>query len=225
MKEKTPDHTPLCVRLGGPLTRPFPNFDFFFIKSLRQKAVDLLNLKSGDRVLDVGCGSGASFPDLVNAVGSAGQVVGVEISPAFVINAKKRVEKNKWKNIEVIEAPAQNANLKGGFDGVLMMAAPDVYASEEALENILPHSKPNAKVVIFGAKTSNSRVGKVFSPVLKTVFAKFSLPTTPILDSDPWKHLAKRVEDLKIEEYFFGLMFLASATVATERLQENVSVH
>ncbi|MFN0139596.1 MAG: methyltransferase domain-containing protein, partial [Pyrinomonadaceae bacterium] len=111
MKEKvtpTVAHTtPLYVRLAGPLTRPFPNFDFAFIKSLRQRAVDLLNLESGNRVLDVGCGSGASFPDLIGAVGSKGEVVGVEISSAFAINSRKRIEKNGWRNIVVIEAPAQ----------------------------------------------------------------------------------------------------------------------
>lgn len=213
MNEKITNNTPLYVRFAAPLTRSFPNFDFFFIKSLRQKAVDLLNLKFGDRVLDVGCGSGASFPNLVRVVGESGEVVGVEISPDFAINARKRIKKNVWKNVEVIEDAAQTAKLTGDFDGVLMMAAPDVYASEEALENIFPHLKPNARVVIFGAKTSVSRVGKIFSPVLKKVFEKFSLPTTPSLDSAPWKLLAKRVDKLEIEEYFFGLMFLASGSV------------
>jgi ubiquinone/menaquinone biosynthesis C-methylase UbiE len=99
MKEKIKNNTPLYVRIAGPLTRPFPNFDFFFVKSLRQKAVDLLNLKSGDRVLDVGCGSGASFPNLVGAVGSNGEVIGIEISHAFAINAENRIEKNNWKNV------------------------------------------------------------------------------------------------------------------------------
>lgn len=218
MKEKARNNTPLYVRLAGPLTKPFPNFDFFFIKSLRRKAVELLNLKPGDRVLDVGCGSGASFPNLVSAVGSDGEVVGIEISRAFAVNAEKRVEKNKWKNVEFIEAPAQTAKIIGDFDGVLMMAAPDVYASEEALENIFPHLKPQARVVIFGAKTSDSRVGKMFSPILKMVFAKFSLPTTPTLDGDPWKLLAKRVGKLEIEEYFFGLMFLASGSVLAKKV-------
>jgi ubiquinone/menaquinone biosynthesis C-methylase UbiE len=217
MKEKATKNTPLYVRLAGPLTRPFPNFDFFFVKSLREKAVGLLNLKANDRALDVGCGSGASFPNLVRAVGSGGEVVGVEISPAFAVNARKRVEKNKWENVEVIEAAAQTAQLSGNFDGVLMMAAPDVYASEEALDNIFPHLKSNARVVIFGAKTSESRVGKILSSILKTALAKFSFPTTPSLDDEPWKLLTKRVDKLKIEEYFFGVMFLASGSVVPKK--------
>lgn len=216
MKEKATT-TPLYVRLAGPLTRPFPNFDFFFVKSLRQKAVGLLNLQAGDRVLDVGCGSGASFPNLVKAVGASGEVVGVEISPAFALNAEKRIEKNEWKTVKVIEASAQTVVLTGKFDGALMMAAPDVYASEDALENIFPHLKVNARVVIFGAKTTNNRIAKIFNPVLRKVFAKFSLPTTPIPDKEPWKLLANRVENIEIEELFLGLMFLLSCSVANKK--------
>ncbi len=217
MKENEINRTPFYVRVAGPLTRPFPNFDFFFVKSLREKAVGLLDLKPGDRVLDVGCGNGASFPNLVKAVGLNGEVIGIEISPEFAFNAERRIEKNRWKNVRVVEDAAQTAVLKGKFDGALMMAAPDVYASEEALENIFPHLKENARVVIFGAKITTNRFSKIFNPVIRKVFPKLSLPTTPIPDEAPWKLLAKRVENIKIEELFFGLMFLLSCSTATKK--------
>jgi hypothetical protein len=42
------ESTPLYVRLLAGLVRPFPNFDFGFIKPLRQKATALLRLGPGD---------------------------------------------------------------------------------------------------------------------------------------------------------------------------------
>ena len=197
------------------LFRPFPDFDPPFIKPMRQKAVELLHLKAGDRVLDVGCGSGGSFPYLVDAVGQSGQVVGVEISPEISINAKRRIAKNGWRNVQVIEAAAQNVHLTGPFDGLLMFAAADVYASEEALENILPHLRENARVAALGAKLSNKGLGSSLNPALRMLF-NLSFSTTPRPDYEPWRILAKRLDKLNLKEYFFGLMFLVSGSVVTK---------
>ena len=150
-------HTPPYVHYLARLIRPFPNFDFFFIKSLRQAAVDSLRLQQGNRVLDVGCGPGGTFPYLVEAVGSSGEVVGIEISPEVAINAKKRIEVGGWSNVKVVQADARTVALKGEFDGLVLFAAPDVYASPQALANLLPYLKDNASVVAFGAKLSGRR--------------------------------------------------------------------
>ena len=213
-EKKTPQ---LYGRVLSRVTRPFPDFDFSFIKPVRQRAVELLNLKTGDRVLDVGCGPGGSFPFLVPAVGTSGKVVGVEISPEVSCNARKRIAKNKWENVEVIEAAAQEVHLTGTFDGLLMFAAADVYASEEALENILPHVKSNARVAAFGAKFSSNYLASKFNPFLQLLFRLVS-STTPRPDYEPWRLLAKYVEGLEVKEYFFGLMFLASGNVSRKRL-------
>ena len=218
MKEKRADLTPPYGRYLFRLIRPFPDFDFSFIKPLRQKAVKLLNLKQGDRVLDVGCGPGGSFPYLVHAVGQSGQVVGVEISPEISVNARRRIARNGWRNVEVIEAAAQDVDLTGTFDGLLMFAAADVYASGKALENVFPHLRENARVVVFGAKISRNRLGRLLNPVLRMLF-KLSFSTTPRPDDEPWRIFAKRVDKLDIEEYFFGLMFLASGSAVTRKVQ------
>jgi ubiquinone/menaquinone biosynthesis C-methylase UbiE len=84
------------------MVRPFENFDLFFVKSLRRKAVKRLNLRPGDRVLDAGCGPGGSFSYLVEAIGHSGTIVGLEISPEMAINAQRRIAKNNWTDVTVI---------------------------------------------------------------------------------------------------------------------------
>ena len=207
--------TPPYARYLVHVIRPFPDFDASFIKPVRQKAVELLDLKEGDRVLDVGCGPGSSFPYLVHAVGPSGQVVGVEISPEISINARRRIEKNGWRNVELIEADARTVHLTGTFDGLLMFAT-DVILLEEALENIFPHLRDNARVVAFGAKMVSHRLGRIWNPVLKMLF-KLTFSTTPRPDYQPSRMVAKRVEKLDVEEYFFGWMFLASGSVNADK--------
>lgn len=210
MKEINKTNTPPYVRYLGRLTGYFPNFDFSFIKPVRQKAVELLNLNPGARVLDAGCGSGGSFPYLVCAVGGTGEVTGIEISPESAKSARRRAEKNGWENVRVIESDALEVHLTGAFDGLLMFAAADIYASKDALENILPSLKENASIVAFGAKLSRHRFGRILNPVLKTLF-KLSFSTTPKPDYEPWQTLANYAEGLEVKEYFFGLMFMCAA--------------
>ena len=165
-RKPTPPYARCLVRL----IRPFPNFDVFFIKPLRQRAVHLLQLTPGDRVLDTGCGPGGSFPYLLAAVGPSGEVFGVEISPEIAINARKRIEKNGWNNVRVMVADARTVELKGKFDGLLMFAAADIYASSRALANLFPYLKDDARVAAFGAKLSHRRSGKVLNPLLRLLW-------------------------------------------------------
>jgi len=205
--------TPPYFRYLIRVIRPFPDFDFSFIKPLRARAVALLNLAPGARVLDLGCGPGGSLPYLLQSVGASGEVVAVEISPEVAINAKRRVARHEWSNVQVIVAPAQTVTLHGAFDGLLMFGAPDVYASQEALDNVLPHLKPNARVVFFGAKTSRRRSGWILNPLLRALFPKLSFRTTPVPDHEPWRLLAPHLQGLTIEENFSGWMFLASGSL------------
>jgi len=209
--------TPRYARYFVHLIRPFPDFDPFFIKSLRQKAVQLLQLKPGDRVLDVGCGPGGSFPYLVDAVGTSGEVVGVDISPEIAINARRRIEKNRWSNVRVIEGDARTVELDGTFDGLLMFAAADSYASPHALDNLFSYLKNDARVAAFGAKLSLHRFGWILNPFFRLAFRKLSFPSTPMIDRQPWRLLEKRVGQLNVEEHFFGWMFLAWGSINTGR--------
>jgi SAM-dependent methyltransferase len=204
--------TPRYFRLLIRLIRPFPDFDFAFIKPVRARAVELLGLAPGVRVLDAGCGPGGSFPYLVDAVGPSGEVVGVEISPAVAENARRRVARHGWPMVKVIEADARAVALEGTFGGLLMFAAPDVYASREALDNLLPHLAPGARVVLFGAKTSRRKSGWILNALLRTALPGLSFPTTPAPDDQPWSLIAPDLAALAVHEYFFGWMFLASGT-------------
>lgn len=200
--------TPPYIRYLARLIRPLPNFDFFFIKPLRQKAVNALQLQRGSRVLDVGCGPGGTFPYLVEAVGASGQVVGVEVSPEVAINARKRIEANRWNNVQVVEGNAATVCLDGAFDGLVMFAAPDVYASPEALANLLPYLKYDGRIVLFGAKVSRRASAAVPNLIFRWLM-KFSFSSTPKLDEEPWRVLKNQLADLEVTEYFCGCMFLA----------------
>ena len=160
-------------------------------------------------MLDVGCGPGGTFPYLVEAVGSSGEVVGIEISPEVAINARKRIEVRRWSNVQVVQGDARTVALNGKFDGLVLFAAPDVYASPQALANLFPSLKDNTPVVAFGAKLSRRRLAGPLNLLFQSLM-KLSFSSTPRLNHEPWCVLENWLVEVHVQEYFFGCMFLAS---------------
>jgi demethylmenaquinone methyltransferase/2-methoxy-6-polyprenyl-1,4-benzoquinol methylase len=57
----------------------------------RWTGLGLLSARSGERVLEVGCGPGTALVELGRAVGPSGRVAGVDLSPAMVGRAAARL--------------------------------------------------------------------------------------------------------------------------------------
>lgn len=60
---------------------------------LRKRMVDLLPLRVGDVVLDVGCGTGDLAIEIAKRVGPQGQVVGIDGSKEMIARARKKAQR------------------------------------------------------------------------------------------------------------------------------------
>lgn len=113
---------------------------------LRQRAVAALDLRPGDRVLDIGCGNGASLPLLRRAVGPAGVVVGVDYVPEMLERARRNA---RLANAHLLRADAAQLPLRGEFDAALFCLSyfviPDSLA---ALAQVWALLRPGGRVVI-----------------------------------------------------------------------------
>jgi SAM-dependent methyltransferase len=221
MPDSTGSQTPRYFQLLARLLRPMPDFDFGFIKPVRALAVRSLGLAPGARAIDAGCGPGGSLPFLRDAVGDSGIVIGVEISPTVAELARRRIARNGWSNVTVRVAPAQAVELEGLFDGLLMFAAPDVYASPDAVRHLRPRLRPGAGVACFGAKLSSGPAGWILNAPFRWLMPRLSFATTPVPTSTPWDLWAPHLDQVEVREYFFGWMFLATGRVRVDTRAES----
>jgi ubiquinone/menaquinone biosynthesis C-methylase UbiE len=87
-------------------------------KKYKETVVSLLELHSGDTVLDVGCGTGDDVLVVAQIVGEQGRVVGVDVSEVMIAEARKRSQGSRLP-IELVLGDAYNLDFADeSFDAV-----------------------------------------------------------------------------------------------------------
>ena len=86
---------------------------------LGHHAIKILNPKSGEKILDIGCGTGSTSQSLSKLVGENGLITGIDISEPILRFAKNQLENRNIKNIDFIQEDAQTFNLSNfNYDAI-----------------------------------------------------------------------------------------------------------
>jgi ubiquinone/menaquinone biosynthesis C-methylase UbiE len=178
----------------------------------RRRAIERLQLRAGQTVLDVASGTGKSFEALSRAVGPSGRVIGIEQSPDMARIAQRRIDDLALANVQQIVAPVEEAAIDAPLDAVFFHYTHDVLRTPAALARVFGAARPGARVVVVGLKLPTDWRA-VFNPWFRHR-ARGYLSTFEGIHA-PWSHLLSHVPDLKIEgERFLGSGYLATGSVA-----------
>jgi phosphatidylethanolamine/phosphatidyl-N-methylethanolamine N-methyltransferase len=112
----------------------------------RKRAMSLLNLQAGERILIVGVGTGADLPLLPAGV----DATGVDLSPEMLAKARLKLDRCP-ATVKLIQGDAQTLLVdEAAFDAVILNLILSVIPDGNAcLQSALRALKPGGRVVIF----------------------------------------------------------------------------
>ncbi len=178
---------------------------------IRRLAIDRLDLRAGQTVLDVGCGTGLSLGGLHAGVGESGRIIGIEQCPEMISLARQRVLESGYRNVKLLCAPAEEADIGGLADAALFHFTHDILRLPEAIDHVVLHLKPQARVVATGLHWAPPWALPVnlfvWGAALRSVSSLNGLER-------PWALLSKRLEALRVSNLMLGGVFLAEGRVA-----------
>ncbi len=180
----------------------------------RRAGVDLLGLQPGDRVLDLGCGTGLNFGLLEAAVGPTGTIVGVDLSAAMLARACARKQRHGWANVCLVQADAGSGDLTGLLGAGSADAALFIYALSviddgvAAWQSALAATRAGGRVAVVDLALPAGR-WTVLAPL-----ARIACFTGGVdLHREPWRWVARDTRDVEQRALRAGHIQVAAGTV------------
>lgn len=186
------------------------DLELALFEPIRRLAVSRLELRPGDVVFDVGCGTGLSLPMLRQGVGPGGRIVGIEQSPEMIEQARRRARTARWTGVTLLCTPVEEARLPAKADAALFHFTHDILRRPDAIANVLRHLKPGGRVVASGLKWA---APLLMWPVNLAVLPA-ALRSVTSLDGmgRPWQLLQEQLGPMDVESRLLGGAYVASGT-------------
>ncbi|MEU2910058.1 class I SAM-dependent methyltransferase [Streptomyces massasporeus] len=148
-------------------------------------AVAELGLRTGDRVLDAGCGTGRALPPLRAAVGASGVVLGADLTPAMLREAVRagRDRDGQLLLADVASLPLRSRSLDAVFGAGLISHLGDPAENLRELARVV---RPGGVLALFhpiGRAALAARHGRPLTP--DDLRAEPSL--RPLLTGSGWR--------------------------------------
>lgn len=179
---------------------------------LRRRLVGRLALRPGDAVLDLACGTGLNFDAIEETIGPTGRLIGVDLSPAMLAEARKKVAAHGWLNVTLVEADATTFRPAEPVDVALCTLAiglmPDPDAVVWAMAGMV---RPGGRVLIGDGRLVNRWYGPLLNLPLRWVGGPW-VPATMrerYWSARPWEALQALTEEFHYEEWLGGTLYVA----------------
>lgn len=195
---------------SGHLVRTYDRSISHWFGRLKGKAIAASSLRAGGRVLVACCGTGLDFVAILDRIGDAGQIVGVDLSGPMLARARARVQSNRWRNVTLHEADitASLRQVGGEFDAVVCTLGLSIIADAEAAYDNLHRCVRSGGELVVGDMQLARGWRAIFNPLTVSVSRRFGGSTRGHAAS---RQIRERMEaelvDVRGREALWGAYF------------------
>ena len=193
------------------LAKFIPLFDclLFLPPGLRRAAIERLGLRAGERVLEVGCGTGVGLGYLSDAVGPGGRVYGVDFSSGMLQRAQARCASERRRNVALYECDAADFVTPEPLDGVLFCLSYNTMPHHRTvLRRAWTALRPGGRLVIMDARLPSGPSAQWLLP-FSLWLMKRTMLGNPLIQ--PWRELAALCQKVEMRKYLFGSYYICLA--------------
>lgn len=121
------------------------------------KIITILGLKSGERVLDVGCGTGVMIPHIREHLKGEGSIVAVDFSEKMIDIAREKFPPTEYPDVEFLATDVNEMKMKDEYDAILCYSCfPHFNDQFETTEHLSGGLKENGRLMVAHSESRNS---------------------------------------------------------------------
>jgi ubiquinone/menaquinone biosynthesis C-methylase UbiE len=180
------------------------------LDTYRRRGVEALDLQQGDTVVELGCGTGANFEALEAAIGPAGTLIGVDLSPQMLEQARERIDRKGWRNVTLVESDVARYELPEKVDGIVSTFALMLLPSyDDVIRRGAEALAPGGRFVVVDIKAPRSWPEGLLRAVVTLLVRPFGV-TLDLRSRHLWESLAQHLSLVLMEERYLGTTYIAA---------------
>lgn len=176
--------------------------------SYRQMAINALDLKRGDTVLEIACGTGLNFSFAEKVVGESGKIIGLDITDKMLEKAQKRIDANGWKNVELVKTDAAEYPFPQGMNAVFSTFAITLIPEfDQIIKKAGSALAPGGRFAILDFKEPTDKPRWLIN-LLLALTRPFGV-SLDLAGRHPWESIETYLCKKDFQELFFGFCYLS----------------
>ncbi len=174
----------------------------------RKMAITHLDLKPGDTVVEIGCGTGLNFEYFIQHIGKTGQIIGVDLTDAMLQQAELRVNSNDWRNVRLVQTDAAKYSFPSAINGVFSSFALTLIPEyQNIIEQAWRSLDKGGKLVVLDLKKPEA--WPLWAVKFGVILTKPFGVTLDLKDRKPWEVMKSYFQNVTVTDLYGGFVYIA----------------